>query len=189
VSGYRENDRTATELASYAVLWWSALGVCSYAGIGGGVSRRMVCSLYPQGAVRLCSVLCLQANLPYTAWVAAYNTSFLLGYLLLAPAPRARTVYSPHSKLKVHPPSQPQLGQQQQQGTMRDRSGDLSETATLLEAVNRNGLAVFLLVYLFKLVRLRHGLIIGLSCRHRQTWQQVSSTSPCARWTHPINTP
>lgn len=39
----RENDKTATELCSYAVLWWTVLGIASLIGIGGGVSRRMVC--------------------------------------------------------------------------------------------------------------------------------------------------
>lgn len=38
----RENDKTATELCSYAVLWWAVLGIASLVGIGGGVSRRMV---------------------------------------------------------------------------------------------------------------------------------------------------
>lgn len=38
----RENDKTATELFSYAVLWWMAFGVVTLAGIGYGISRRMV---------------------------------------------------------------------------------------------------------------------------------------------------
>lgn len=38
----RENDRTAIELCSYAVLWWVSLGVEKLFGIGGGVSRRLV---------------------------------------------------------------------------------------------------------------------------------------------------
>lgn len=42
---YRENDRTATELASYAFIWWTLLGACSLLGVGGGVSRRMVCPI------------------------------------------------------------------------------------------------------------------------------------------------
>lgn len=38
----RENDKTATELCSYAVVWWVLLGLALVAGVGGGVSRRMV---------------------------------------------------------------------------------------------------------------------------------------------------
>ena len=38
----RENDKTATELFSYAVLWWVALGAVSLSGVGGGISRRVV---------------------------------------------------------------------------------------------------------------------------------------------------
>ena len=58
-----------------------------------------------------------KANLPYVAWVAAYNTSFLLGYLVieinLFPSPAPRQAVPP-----------------------------------LLEAINRNGLAVFLVANL-----------------------------------------
>lgn len=39
----RENDKTATELFSYAALWWIFLGLILFMQIGGGVSRRMVC--------------------------------------------------------------------------------------------------------------------------------------------------
>ena len=42
----RENDKTATELCSYAVVWWVILGVALAMDIGGGVSRRVV-SLQP----------------------------------------------------------------------------------------------------------------------------------------------
>ncbi|KAI9462017.1 GWT1-domain-containing protein [Lactarius psammicola] len=96
---HRENDKTATELFSYAVIYWTLFGISRYFHIGGpDVSRRLV-------------------NLPYVLWVAAYNTTFLLGYLLLDlaffPTPLAKSTPMPA------PP--------------------------LLEAVNRNALAVFLL--------------------------------------------
>jgi phosphatidylinositol glycan class W len=82
-----------------------------------------------------------QANLPYVLWVAAYNTSFILGYLLLDlfffPSPLSKSAYSSTSKLKVpvknHSPLRPQ---QQQAGN----------PPALLEAFNENGLALFLLV-------------------------------------------
>lgn len=38
----RENDKTATELCSYAVVWWVVLGITLAIGVGGGVSRRVV---------------------------------------------------------------------------------------------------------------------------------------------------
>lgn len=41
--GYRrENDKTATELCSYAVVWWVTLGAIRLLGTGGGISRRVV---------------------------------------------------------------------------------------------------------------------------------------------------
>ncbi|KAH9173899.1 GWT1-domain-containing protein [Lactarius sanguifluus] len=98
---HRENDKTATELFSYAVIYWTLFGISRYLHIGGpDASRRLV-------------------NLPYIMWVAAYNTTFLLCYMLLDlvffPTPLAMSTYSPISA----PP--------------------------LLEAINRNSLAVFLL--------------------------------------------
>jgi hypothetical protein len=76
--------------------------------------------------------------------VAAYNTSFILGYLLLDlfffPSPRSKSAYPSTSKLKVpvdnHSPLRPQ---QQQAGN----------PPALLEAFNKNGLALFLLVRCF----------------------------------------
>jgi len=42
---YRENDKTATELFSYAVIYWVLFGISKYLHIGGpDVSRRVVCS-------------------------------------------------------------------------------------------------------------------------------------------------
>ncbi|KAI0062497.1 GWT1-domain-containing protein [Artomyces pyxidatus] len=118
---HRENDKTATELFSYTFIWWTLLGATRLVGIGGeGVSRRLV-------------------NLPYIFWVAAYNTSFILGYLLLDlyffPSPLSKSVYSPTSKLKVHADASHLLNQQQ----------EVQSAPALLEAINRNGLAIFLL--------------------------------------------
>ena len=40
---HRENDKTATELFSYAVIYWTLFGASRYFDIGGpGVSRRLV---------------------------------------------------------------------------------------------------------------------------------------------------
>lgn len=62
----------------------------------------------------------MQANLPYVLWTAAYNTTFLLGYLTI--------------EILFFPPS----------------TNDSPSFAVppLLEAINRNGLAVFLLANL-----------------------------------------
>lgn len=41
---YRENDKTATELFSYAVIYWVLFSISKYLHIGGpDVSRRVVC--------------------------------------------------------------------------------------------------------------------------------------------------
>lgn len=39
----RQNDKTAIELCSYAVVWWVLMGLTRVMGVGEGVSRRMVC--------------------------------------------------------------------------------------------------------------------------------------------------
>lgn len=81
-----------------------------------------------------------QVNLPYVFWIAAYNVSFVLGYLCLDLAffasPLSRSTYSPYSKLKVQP-------------DRRDErfavAGDAA-APPLLDAINKNGLVLFLLV-------------------------------------------
>ncbi|KAL7284819.1 hypothetical protein ACG7TL_002129 [Trametes sanguinea] len=123
----RENDKTATELCSYAVLWWVLLGVLRFTGIGDGISRRLV-------------------NLQYIIWVAAYNTTFLLGYLVLDllffPSPLSKSVYSPTSKLKVHPDPDMLKATRHSKGP---EAGEGGSAPALLEAINKNGLVLFLL--------------------------------------------
>ncbi|KAF8259747.1 GWT1-domain-containing protein [Lactarius quietus] len=154
---HRENDKTATELFSYAVIYWTLFGLSRYFHIGGpDVSRRLV-------------------NLPYILWVAAYNTTFLLCYMLLDlaffPTPLAKSTYSPVSGLKVvrrpsdfhksdddaddddngamdsaSPHTQPYRAPPATKITITTTSGPRPMPAPpLLEAVNRNALAVFLL--------------------------------------------
>ncbi|KAL1948259.1 hypothetical protein VTO73DRAFT_12334 [Trametes versicolor] len=169
----RENDKTATELCGYAVLWWVALAFLKLFGIGGGVSRRLV-------------------NLQYITWVTAYNTTFLLGYLVLDlfffPSPMSKSVYSPTSKLKVHPDPDVLKATRHMRG--RELSG--GSAPALLEAVNKNGLVLFLLanvatglinlsmptMYMSDLsamlVLSLYGLgisAIAWSCRHRRLWR------------------
>ncbi|KAL1726660.1 GWT1-domain-containing protein [Schizophyllum commune] len=116
----REDDKTATELFGYTLLWWALFYLARYFKIGGqDVSRRMV-------------------NLPYILWVAAYNTSAILGYfaldLLFFPRPER---YDPTSGLKRSPGAGGQNKEYAQ-----------AQAPALLEAINKNGLALFLLANL-----------------------------------------
>ncbi|TFL07672.1 GWT1-domain-containing protein [Pterulicium gracile] len=115
----RQIDKSCIELFSYAVLFWIAFFLSQYT--VDPVSRRM-------------------ANLPYILWVAAYNASFILGYLALDmvffPAPYSRSIYDPTSKLKLKP-SEESL-------SARDTTQTPS-APLLLEAINKNGLVIFLL--------------------------------------------
>ncbi|KAH8103095.1 GWT1-domain-containing protein [Cristinia sonorae] len=119
----RENDKTAIELVSWAVVWWVLLGVEKAFGMGGGISRRLV-------------------NLPYVTYVAAFNTTFLLGYLVLDliffSNPMSKSVYSPNSGLKVQTPNTPT------RGPVMTVSPPTVGAPKLLEAINKNGLVFFL---------------------------------------------
>ncbi|OXG78063.1 GPI-anchored wall transfer protein 1 [Cryptococcus neoformans var. grubii Br795] len=84
------------ELIGYSLGWWALLGGWIWA--GGEVSRRL-------------------ANAPYVFWVAAYNTTFLLGYLLLTHIIPSPTSSQTSPSILVPP---------------------------LLDAMNKNGLAIFL---------------------------------------------
>ncbi|KAK0449720.1 GWT1-domain-containing protein [Desarmillaria tabescens] len=113
----RQNDKTATELWAYSMLWWVFMGLTRLLKIDGkeGVSRRVV-------------------NLSYILWVAAYNTSFILGYLLMDlyfyPSP-SRSKYT---------------RQQSDQDVLPSR---IAVSAPLFEAINKNGLVLFLLANVF----------------------------------------
>ncbi|KAG5639550.1 hypothetical protein H0H81_012221 [Sphagnurus paluster] len=122
LGGPRENDHTAIELCSYTMIWWTLLGVSRLFGIGGeDVSRRMV-------------------NVPYIFWVAAFNTSFILGYILLDMCFfSSRSVYSQKSKLKV--PVEMSMDHP-------DRRQQMQSAPPLLEAINKNGLLLFLVANL-----------------------------------------
>ncbi|KAH8986440.1 GWT1-domain-containing protein [Lactarius hatsudake] len=138
---HRENDKTATELFSYAVVYWTLFGISRYLHVGGpDASRRLV-------------------NLPYIMWVAAYNTTFLLCYMLLDlaffPTPLAKSTYSPVSGLKVvRRPNDDDDDDDRDRAAPPYRATTTSSSSSppspmpappLLEAINRNSLAVFLL--------------------------------------------
>ncbi|KAF8496917.1 GWT1-domain-containing protein [Gautieria morchelliformis] len=123
----RQDAKTAIELCSYAAVWWALFGLGRLAGVGGGVSRRL-------------------ANASYVLWVAAYNTSFLTAYLALDsiffsrapgrnPSRTSSNVLSPTSAGRVEPPPETAIS-----GSQPPR-----KTAMLLEAINLNGLPLFLL--------------------------------------------
>jgi phosphatidylinositol glycan class W len=125
----RQLGKTATELCSYAILWWTLLGVSKLAkvdrewGPDGGVSRRM-------------------ANLPYVFWVAAYNISFTLAYILILdlfffPGPKPRKIPGHLKSPTVD------YGQGHFQQAPAEVEGNPPE---LLEAINKHGLALFLVV-------------------------------------------
>ncbi|KAG6911371.1 hypothetical protein DXG01_001042 [Tephrocybe rancida] len=115
----RENDHTAIELFSYTVVWWTLLSLLKIFGIGGAdVSRRMV-------------------NIQYIFWMAAFNTSFILGYLVLDMSFNpSRSVYSQQSKLKV-PVDKLDTNHS-------DLQQHMQAAPPLLEAINKNGLVLFL---------------------------------------------
>ncbi|KZV75704.1 hypothetical protein PENSPDRAFT_647000 [Peniophora sp. CONT] len=122
VQVHRENDKTATELFSWACVYWFLLGACALFNIDAGVSRRMV-------------------NLRYILWVSAYNTTFLLAYLvldlILFPSPLSKSVYDPNSGLKVH--SRAAAFEMARASTKAEGTAP-----ALLDAINRNGLVFFL---------------------------------------------
>lgn len=111
-----------------------------------------------------------QVNLPYITWVAAYNTTVLLCYFLLDlaffPTPLAKSTYSPVSGLKVVrrpnngnddsdaastldsvPPQSTRPSGLPPGTTISTMAGPTPMPAPpLLEAINRNSLATFLVV-------------------------------------------
>ncbi|GAW08497.1 GWT1-domain-containing protein [Lentinula edodes] len=112
----RQNGKTATELSGYLVLWWALMGLCSLLKLNGGngVSRRMV-------------------NISYIFWICAYNVSFILAYLLLD------MVFFPS-------PSTTSKTKKIDQNSASSLNPILPTAIPhpLLDAVNKNGLVVFL---------------------------------------------
>lgn len=79
----------------------------------------------------------MQANLPYVLWIVAFNTSFILAFYFLD------MIFFPARISKVRDPSDPSGKRILQE----DPTASTSNSApALLEAINRNGLATFLVV-------------------------------------------
>ncbi|KAJ8083308.1 Glucosaminyl phosphatidylinositol (GlcN-PI) nositol acylation protein [Marasmius tenuissimus] len=118
----RQTDKTLAELGSYASVWWMYFGLVRVLGLDGGKgpSRRLV-------------------NVSYVFWVCAYNTSFILGYMLLdmvffpTPLPR-KPKYKDKDKVDA------------KDGVDYTDSSSLDEVPpAIFAAINKNGLALFLL--------------------------------------------
>ncbi|KZS96987.1 hypothetical protein SISNIDRAFT_477615 [Sistotremastrum niveocremeum HHB9708] len=99
----RKDDKIAIELSSYAAIWWTLYGIAYVYEVGGGVSRRL-------------------ANLQYGLWTASFNTTFLLGYIVL--------------DIQFYPIKSFVAGL---------RFSEANLAPVLLEAINKNGLILFLL--------------------------------------------
>ncbi|KDQ09526.1 hypothetical protein BOTBODRAFT_117080 [Botryobasidium botryosum FD-172 SS1] len=109
----RQHGKIAIELCSYTVVWWSLLGAVTLVMGHNAVSRRL-------------------ANLPYVLWVVAFNTLFLLGYLLVDNA------FSP-------PPYLPHFSHLPPINTTLMLEEPVRTAPVLLEAINLNALPLFLL--------------------------------------------
>ena len=147
------------ELFSYAVLWWSLLGIYYLGNSGGWVSRRLVSafcfivvvmgSFSDNGAFK--------ANFPYVIWIAAYNTTFIFLYLLVFESAVPHFIPSKPDLPTLHPQMQ---GIANNSNLHPSRAGSPYQTEfavneeerskriapPLLEAINKNGLVLFLIV-------------------------------------------
>ncbi|KDR66506.1 hypothetical protein GALMADRAFT_259350 [Galerina marginata CBS 339.88] len=137
----RQLEKTATELSAYAIMWWAFLGLARLTRVDGrwsegmGVSRRMV-------------------NISYILWVAAFNVSFLLCYLLILDLwifahPPSRSKAKHHKKTDQNSevsaaPAYLGISDPRQLSTPAGSHG-FGNPPKLLEVVNRHGLSVFLL--------------------------------------------
>ncbi|KAF9483265.1 hypothetical protein BDN70DRAFT_873954 [Pholiota conissans] len=132
----RQNDKIATELCAYAILWWGLLGFARVIrldgswGAGGGASRQTV-------------------NMTYILWVAAFNTSFLLAYLVVLdmwifPPPKESSK-SKHGKGKEALRTANAKEYNNLPATASPIANVTGNPPRLLDVLNKHGLNVFLL--------------------------------------------
>lgn len=103
-------------------------------------------------------VLVCQANLPYVLWTAAFNTTFILGYLVVQltfPVPPSTitptavpSAGNSGSKIPgpIPPITQPGLHPASQPAPAHTHASRRSSVPPLLEAANKNALVIFLVV-------------------------------------------
>ncbi|PPQ93066.1 hypothetical protein CVT25_011942 [Psilocybe cyanescens] len=130
----RQLDKTATELCAYSIVWWALLGMVRLAGVDGGwkqgeggVSRRMV-------------------NLSYILWVAAFNVSFLLCYVVVLDL----WIYADAGDASDSDPAtsastKARMQSKRTSAMMKMDDNDNDNPPRLLEVINEYGLYVFLL--------------------------------------------
>ncbi|KAK4705071.1 glucosaminylphosphatidylinositol acyltransferase, partial [Phenoliferia sp. Uapishka_3] len=102
--------KLASVLGSYAILWWMLYGVMMLC--GWSVSRRL-------------------ANMAYVVWVAAFNASFLFGYLLVSMWSSATLLSDSDSSTSPNAVPIPS-----------------TSAPAIFDAINRNSLVVFLVANL-----------------------------------------
>jgi phosphatidylinositol glycan class W len=138
--------KLATVLASYTALWWSAYAVSHYTGLE--VSRRLVRLGKPGSALaddldrtdRTGGASGTQANLGYVFWTVAFNVSTLLAYLVVDIVYRGAAGTGTAS---VGGGGGGDSGTHVGHPNLQQHTRD---PPTLFDAINRNGLAVFLFV-------------------------------------------
>ncbi|KAH9474357.1 GPI-anchored wall transfer protein 1 [Psilocybe cubensis] len=121
LSAPRQLDKTATELCGYSIVWWALFGVARLTGVDGGwrrgdggVSRRMV-------------------NISYIFWIAAFNVSFLLCYVVVLDLwIYAKGPSKANTQKRLDKDTTPAMVEHE-------------NPPRLLEAINDYGLSVFLL--------------------------------------------
>ncbi|PFH51145.1 hypothetical protein AMATHDRAFT_191841 [Amanita thiersii Skay4041] len=127
----RDNAKTAIELCSYSILWSTLTLLTGLVKIGVGVGNGNE----PQGHGLGMGVSRRMVNLSYIFWVAAFNTTFILAYVALD------MLFYPQKEQK-----------KKKEKNLAEITLRLEENSTslipLLDAINKNGLALFLLANL-----------------------------------------
>ncbi|CAE6337722.1 unnamed protein product [Rhizoctonia solani] len=123
----RKRGKAAVELCSYAIVWWSLFYLAGTLS-GSGADEPT-------------------ANTMYVLWVVAFNTTFLVGYVLLEGiwGPRSQPAASDRLRGSNSKGFTPSFKLPGGPDSIRERNGPTdSGTSGLLEAINLNGLALFL---------------------------------------------